>query len=562
MDSIPQEIIDHISATCFRDQVRMKRLVHFKDLPFKRPLLATISRSWQWAIEKQSFSVLYLKSTELDAFQQIVTGHRRRFLQSLRYTIILPEYSLEACTQFEREADRQINNVAFTTAIYKLFQILHSWGSKSDSGSPYSIRIQIQDIYSPTDYRHRVLKSGASIEYVGAAEAGDGETAHPRDLQGYRYKYSSLHLYQAKNLPVVPAIRHFITNPRGCPRMMDPESAIQIAAKSTKLRWFWLNLHDWIIRYPALRRSNRDAFVQALESLQLPTSIQQIIVSMLPTPLQNQSWHPTHLAHTILGYDLLSSALRKTTVDLPHLIVLRIDGIIDPSLFWPSIPETVIQPFWQHLQCLDITFDLTTPSGEWYFKGDGSANTYPPPLASSPASETQMPPGYGFSVEEDFVAALRFNSIEDNSQSGRYDNIFRTVVNEQLLIPLIEAFAKACIQVPTLETAFLMTSLRQPVEFRGKLHDYPTRWGIYYSAPGQYHDHRSIPNLSYPASSAWQRTLTYEVREWRLSEDLCSLLRCIGQGAHKKEPIERYIDRWASTERQEVMEELAQEYGE
>ena len=95
-----------------------------------------------------------------------------------------------------------------------------------------------------------------------------------------------------------------------------------------------------------------------------------------------------------------------------------------------------------------------------------------------------MPPGYGFSEEEDAVAALQFSTHNNECRSGQYpqDIIFRTVVNERLLVPLVEAFARACLQVQTLKKAYLMTTLREPVEFRGTMYDYPVDWGIYYSA--------------------------------------------------------------------------------
>jgi hypothetical protein len=41
---------------------------------FNRPLLATISRKWQRAIERRSLGALKLKSTELDECETIMTS--------------------------------------------------------------------------------------------------------------------------------------------------------------------------------------------------------------------------------------------------------------------------------------------------------------------------------------------------------------------------------------------------------------------------------------------------------------------------------------------------------
>lgn len=262
-------------------------------------------------------------------------------------------------------------------------------------------------------------------------------------------------------------------------------------------------------------------------------------------------------------YDLLNNTLRRATADLPRLTTLHIEGIIDPSLLWPTIPTS---PFWQHLQYLSINFDLTTPSGEWYFRGDDkSADIYDFGIITSPASETQMPLGYGFSEEEDLVAALQFRRSHYLVSIGWHpsDNIFRTEVDERLVNPLIEAFAAACIQMSMLKKACLMTVLHKPVEFGGRVDYYPANWAIYYSAPGYYHtEHNAEMMVPYPAESEWQRTLTFDVRGWRLNKELSELLRKIGQDKYSKEPIERYIDQWVSFGKPKRLEWLAQKHDE
>jgi len=290
MDSPPQEILDQISATHFSDHFENYRLVPFFDPAVHRPLLATVSRDWQLAIERQSFRHIYVKSTELEIFRQFVTGHRRRFVQSVRYTIILPDYTAEAATQFEREADRQTNNVAFTAALYRLFQILQSWGTASDSGSAYSIDVIIEDIYSPMDYGRRDLGRPVPCGEVRPAEGGDRETASPRDLLQYRYMYSLLCLTPSMDLPVVPAVRSFSGNPgRPNGRMIASESALGLVTKLPTLRRCWFGLGHGSIRYPALSRARRDILTHTLQHVPLPNSIEQLRMNIRPNVIGNQS---------------------------------------------------------------------------------------------------------------------------------------------------------------------------------------------------------------------------------------------------------------------------------
>ena len=567
MNSLPQEIIDHISAISFQDQVKAVGIAPFADLPFDRPLLATISRRWQYAIERQSFSVINLKSTDLHIFQQAVTGHRRRFLESLRYTIILPAYSEEACTQFERDADRQINSAAFTTALYGLFQILQSWGSISDSGSPYALCVIVKGIYSPTDNNRRQSSVRPARVYRRHLRAGDPVTVHQRHLYSYRFHFSSLHLLQPIDLPVVPAIRRFVAFHGGGynRRTIAPESILEIMAKAPRLKSVWLSYVDRLTSHPALRRTRRDAFTQALERVRLSPSITGVVISTNPAKISNQSWQPSRLAYPGVNCDLLSDTIRRATANLPDLAVLHIHGVIDSSLFWPASPGLVIQPFWQNLRTLLVTFDPTTPSGEWYFKGEDKRDTYPFPLVTAPASETQMPPGYGFSEEEDIAAALEFSVPTFHAQSGKrpFDNIFRSTVDKRLVVPLLEAFAKACTQMPLLEMAQLGTNLWELVEFRWETYTRSGEWVILYSIPGCYHRrHHREPPLSYPTDSALRRTLIFDTRDWRPSEELCSLFQSIGQGKYSEEPIIRHVDRWGSMGKQMALDELARPRGE
>ena len=69
MNSIPQEIVDCNSDIHFEDQVKDYQLISYADLLFNRLRLATISRKWQWAIERQIFSYIFLKSTYPGAFE-------------------------------------------------------------------------------------------------------------------------------------------------------------------------------------------------------------------------------------------------------------------------------------------------------------------------------------------------------------------------------------------------------------------------------------------------------------------------------------------------------------
>ena len=87
-------------------------------------LLLRYPKKRQTAIERLTFEELCITSTELDTFSLIVRKHRRRFLNRLRFIVVLPSYDEDSRCKFENADDRSKNNQAFTNAFSQLFSIL------------------------------------------------------------------------------------------------------------------------------------------------------------------------------------------------------------------------------------------------------------------------------------------------------------------------------------------------------------------------------------------------------------------------------------------------------
>lgn len=186
MARLPQELCDQVAGLSSDNM---------EGVPdFNRSSLATISRTWQMAFERQTFKRIRLKSTDLASFERIVTNQRRHFLQTLDYTILLPTYSEEARGLFERESDRLSNDEALTAAIQGLFRILRTWNERDDG----KMQFRIDAVYSEADE--------SSIR-----------GARPLDVTYFRrHQYSYIRLLRPEELPEVRVISAFRT--RGMPR--------------------------------------------------------------------------------------------------------------------------------------------------------------------------------------------------------------------------------------------------------------------------------------------------------------------------------------------------------
>lgn len=499
MNRLPQEIFDEIGT-----------LLQGPD--FDKPSLATVSLQWQAAIEQHTFRHLCLRSTDLDRFQEIVRYRRRRYMTQIDYLVVLPAYSDEERLQFEREDTRKTNDEAFTAAIHGLLHILASWDVCRDG----YIELTLRDVYSISD--HEFLRHSSPFRDTPKLPRvrRDEENNRITELWNWRHRYSYLRLMHASELPIVPVVNIFTKS--ALTRNICDRVPIDIAARLPSLYGTAWRMNQWEIRYIALRRRHRHDFTQAVrEVLPRSSGLQTLVLQMGSIFLLAPNFSIGTLNLGNSTRDTLSNALRIATASIPTLKRLRISGVIDSSLFWPGPAPSLTEPYWQNLEELGVTFDTRRPSGGCYFQG--SWQTISSPL------ESEEPPGYGHSVEGDAEAAISFLPSEHMGSNVRD----RTLVpDDDSLVPLIEAFGRACSQIPTLKLAELYTVLpTAPGRGTSGPSQDRYRWGVWYFSPGT-----SSQGYGYIGSTfsedTHRRRLFWTVKDWRPEADLQRLLRGIG----------------------------------
>ncbi|RSL47543.1 hypothetical protein CEP53_009883 [Fusarium sp. AF-6] len=545
MDHLPQEIHNEIGAL-FADVSESWRTVPRSGPAARRHTLATISRPWQEAIERQTFRQLRLRSTDLDGFEKIVRGSRRRYLGTIFYTIVLPEYDADARCRFEREPDRRANDKAFTKALSNLFGILKAWGDEIvGKEHPYCIQLEIEAIYSPSDDQNlnTGLRVPGRVIRLEPVEPGNEDDAAHRDLQDRRFQYSYLTLLRPEELPVVTSLVAFTT--RTTKRPLAPKTAIDIAAKLPNLRkgsWF---MSDTERRYPVLRRSQRHELANSIQKA-LPGSagLRTLEVCMRQELLWNHAWHPADLTCADTASDPLCGAIRETTGGLKALTNLTVTGCLDQSLFWPSPAAPLPEPFWQNLECLDVQLDMTTPSGGWYFKARTPAEHIDAPVTVG--SDALPPPGYGYSEEEDIIAAFQYSDSENQRRSGDSMCLFRWVPDETTIVPLIEAFGRACAQMPALRIASLTTTIQVPLQVH-QWRSVPVRspWGVSYAAPRAEFSRQWQLDPAF-RENLHQRRIFWDVKDWLPGSHLRRVMSEIGRDRYGDELVEKHVDFWAA----------------
>ena len=217
---------------------------------------ATVSEEWRRAVERRTFSTLYLNQSRLADFARIVTSPRRQSVGRLDFDVVLDAYSKEARSKYETPEEQAKNDKVFTEAVKALFSYLSAWPEEEVSKSGLELNVLA---YSPSDlFRtpEEERKERVKMRHY-----------QPADLLSERFERSYLRLVStgasaSETLPDLPIITRlhvgsgFFSGPLG-PRLIWPGSASAIASKLPRLQDLKLTLWDNEKRNLNLRKTAR-----------------------------------------------------------------------------------------------------------------------------------------------------------------------------------------------------------------------------------------------------------------------------------------------------------------
>ncbi|KAL9593251.1 MAG: hypothetical protein Q9219_007630 [cf. Caloplaca sp. 3 TL-2023] len=433
MESLPQELIVNIAS--------------FIKIGSEKPRLAsyaTISRGWQSAIEAQTFQHIRLTNLEIDKVSPFLIGHRRYCINEIEYAIILPEYDDEHCAKYETEEDTEQNDITFTNAISLLFNLLRSW--KGPQSRPEwgfkNFKISLSECYSPKDGRHR-----GSDQYEEDKEmCGLGKR---NDLWEHRYEHMTIELQEHPEIPALSFVSDFEISHK-LTRRIEPSAAVALARKLPNIKCIRWYLSENERRAPSTRRRLRNKF-----------------------PFEDPSNHYFTPKSVIYpgdsSIDHLSSALHTLSLstNLRSLNLSKV--VISPDLFWPTTAKTSSTPTqWPNLHTFTVTFQMTSPSGQWYFtrdqskppdddEFDGESDEPDEPWSDDSDSNPDSP------APSDPLRPDTYHPIREARLAGDYPiRHFRTFPADALINPLLLAMARAAVCMPKLQVMELSSTLRDP----------------------------------------------------------------------------------------------------
>ncbi|KAF2787614.1 hypothetical protein K505DRAFT_287605 [Melanomma pulvis-pyrius CBS 109.77] len=276
------------------------------------------------------------------------------------------------------------------------------------------------------------------------------------------------------------------------------------------------------------RRDSRRDFGQKLASSALP-SLQELDLNfMFPFSAADYIDQRQPMPNLVspAKYDIFSSNLHLFSQNLRKM---SIRGIVDETLFWPQSPKSTL-PLWPRLEFLNVMFHMSTPTGKWYFNGlnnEGAADGYE-------ITNLHYPP-YSTTAED-----RQLDGRQDYIRWETYDAQFRFLPNQDLVVPLLTAFAKAAARMPSLKVAMLWSPITLSAEDVSEFYEdfepegiseSPLKslaWGVCYISPGV-PSFRALPQD--PCTTG--REIWWNVgSKWQPDKSLSDLFRQIGLQEH------------------------------
>ncbi|KAL3448153.1 hypothetical protein BJX65DRAFT_73752 [Aspergillus insuetus] len=475
---------------------------------------ATISRSWQQAIERHTFAAISTFSSNLPTLRQVFNQSpwRKRYLRALFYSIDLPLYSDDRRFCFERRREHQANLATFRDGIRKLWTELASWEEDLPLGTRLVLAAE-----APMDRG----REGDEVP-IGL---GDKRWAFPEHSLTLCDDNSS------DEVSILPALRHVtILEVAKSGRRIYPTAISQMISSLSNLRKLEVAISPVQPKNRDLRAEMRNDLARVLESPMLH-SLEVLRVQMDEATPYNHNFriafeedpeYPDgdHLCRAVCK--LAQRRLRELCMVGPCLISPALWGLSPDNLDTDKLDLT-----FPSLETVKIEFALVTYDGRWYYTGDATENIGDEEEANAEPTYSQRE----LASDSDSDSCSSFNSeYHDEINDYREDclngnnpyNTWRRHPDAQTFEPLQRGMILAAMQMPKLRALELRT--RDPGEYDNEV-------SFQCLAPGVEADDVGWGTQPEEQLRMWRWAVCFSLEQrWEVSEEIRRLmLRHLGE---------------------------------
>ncbi|KAB8265587.1 hypothetical protein BDV32DRAFT_33953 [Aspergillus pseudonomiae] len=413
MDYLSQEILQLIIA-------HLLEVPPIKHPPQPAPKVgqyATISRKWQYAVERFTMADIKKYSSDLDMFRQVFsTPRRRKLLRKLEYEIDLPTYSTNRIQCLERRRESKANNETFKRGVMDLFDEMSSWKTQ---GVDLALTAS-----SPMDCHRRSPELD-------------------RGLADKRWCFEDnyLTLDSEASLPQLPFVEGLkIPNAR---RSLHPSAIGKIISSLPNLERLAMELNAPKAKRVEMQSEHRASLASALKSPPL-SNLRALDIYIEQDILYNHNFKNQPTDPQFPDGDVLNIAIRKLAEDT-HLTTLNLTGwwLVSPALF--NTDKT-----FPYLKKVQIQGALITYDGRWYYNGNpADVEAGYESTRSDDEDGTDSDTNSSFNSEfQDYLPERREALLNGRSPC----HMWRTQPDPQMFDPLMQTMATAILRMPRLRT--------------------------------------------------------------------------------------------------------------
>ncbi|KAL3458270.1 hypothetical protein BJX64DRAFT_266895 [Aspergillus heterothallicus] len=469
---------------------------------------ATISRSWQHAIERHTFTAIRTTSADLSLLERVFNGSpwRRKHLKTLFYSIDLPIYSDNRRFCFETKREHQANAEAFREGVKNLWAHLASWDADFRSGA------------------RLVLAASAPINRGRQDEdlpAGIG-------CQRWAYPEHSLTLHhsdgQAPDLPVLQNITALEVAKSG--RRIHPNAINLICSSFRDLLKLEVNLYPIQPKNKDQRAGIRDDLARVLDN-PLMENLEVLLIDMQEeTPINHNYSIAIKEDPAYPDGDNLCRAVCKLAQRRLRELYMLGPCLISPALWGLSTENIDIEKLdiaFPHLETVKIEFALVTYDGRWYFTGDPSEGLSDDEGQHTGQTYSQGELSSDSDSDSDWFSSInseyhdKINEYRQNCLNGAEPvNAWRRNPDPTTFGPLQRGMILAAKQMPKLRALEMRT--KNPGE-------YDTEVSFQCLAPGVRVDDVGILPQPEEQLRKWRWAVCFYLdQRWEVSEDIRRLM--------------------------------------
>ncbi|KAL2816483.1 hypothetical protein BJX63DRAFT_137249 [Aspergillus granulosus] len=462
---------------------------------------ATVSRTWQHAIERHTFAAISTFSGDLPTLKRVFkqSPWRKQHLRALFYSIDLPLYSEDRRFCYERRREHQANLVAFRKGVAELWAELASW----DTGLPARIRL--------------VLVADAPIN-----RGWEGEDPPPPGIAHQRWSFPehSLTLHNhTDEAPILPVLRNVMTlQVATSGRRIYPTAINQLVSSLSNLRKLEMNLFPVQPKNRDLRADLRDELARVLENPMLQ-NLEVLRIEMGEVTPYNHNYRIAVQEDPAYpdGDHLCRAVCRLAQRNLRELYMVG-PCLISPALWGLShnnMNPAKLEITFPQLEVVKIEFALITYDGRWYYTGDPTEDQMVRETFSQLASDSDSGTDSCSSFNSEYHDEI--NEYRQECLNGNYPySTWRHDPDPKTFGPLQRGMVLAARQMPKLRSLEMRT--RDPGE-------YDTEVSFQCLAPGVPVD--DVGSAAQPEEQLrewrWAVCCLWDPR-WEISEDIRQLM--------------------------------------